>query len=410
MKILHVVEGMDPKLGGVCQAIRTIVRGLSDEGIANEVVTLDPPDANFLSFDHFPVHALGPKKTAWSYSRNYSPWLKKNLQKFDFVIIHGLWLYNSYATFKVWIELKNKCKSEESERSLPKLYVMPHGMLDPYFQEAAGRKLKAVRNSIYWKLIESKIINGADGLLFTCEEERRLSHKPFHPYQPKTEIILGMGTEAPPEYELALTRAFLQACEDLDGRPYFLFLSRIHEKKGVENLISAYEILLEKNSGNSIPALMIAGPGKETSYGRKLEERVKKSPLLMSSVFFPGMLTDKTKWGAFYGCEAFILPSEQENFGIAVVEALACAKAVLISDQINIWREIYEASAGLVAPKSVTGTLSLLQNWMSLSGEQKREMEENSLKCYRKFYAVDSFVQRWKQNLLMPTYTSTMGI
>ncbi|MDT0675841.1 glycosyltransferase [Autumnicola musiva] len=396
MKILHVIDGMDPELGGVCKAVRTIVNGLSEEGIINEVVTLDSPEASFLDMDSFPVYALGPTRTAWSYSKNFTPWLEKNLGAYNFVIIHGLWLYNSYATYKVLRELKKR-----SEIDFPQLYIMPHGMLDPYFQKAGGRKLKAIRNKFYWKFIESKVINGADGLIFTCEEERRLAHEPFNPYRPGREIILGLGTEAPPEYELAMTRAFIQKCEELEGRSYFLFLSRIHEKKGVEKLLNAYEILMKK-TGADTPALVIAGPGKETPYGKHLKEQVEKNRILKDSVFFPGMLVDKAKWGAFYGCEAFILPSEQENFGIAIVEALACKKAVLISDQINIWREIYEASAGLIAPSSISGTQELLENWMSLSCNQKQEMERNAVNCYKKFYAVESFVQRWKENLLKP--------
>lgn len=60
------------------------------------------------------------------------------------------------------------------------------------------------------------------------------------------------------------------------------------------------------------------------------------------------MLQGDVKWGAVHGCEEFVLPSRQENFAIAVVEALACGKPVLISDQVNIWREIAEDGAGLV--------------------------------------------------------------
>ena len=61
------------------------------------------------------------------------------------------------------------------------------------------------------------------------------------------------------------------------------------------------------------------------------------------------MLTGDLKWGALHAAEAFILPSHQENFGIAVVEALACGKPVLISDKVNIWREIEADGACLVA-------------------------------------------------------------
>ena len=79
------------------------------------------------------------------------------------------------------------------------------------------------------------------------------------------------------------------------------------------------------------------------------------------------MLTGHAKWGAFYGAEAFILPSHQENFGIAVVEALACGKPVLISKQVNIWHEIIEGGGGLVEEDTTAGTLRLLESWQRLS-------------------------------------------
>jgi hypothetical protein len=75
------------------------------------------------------------------------------------------------------------------------------------------------------------------------------------------------------------------------------------------------------------------------------------------------MLSGAAKWGALYGCEAFVLPSHQENFGIAVVEALACGKPVLISDQVNIWREIVEDGAGLVEGDAEEGVEKLLRKF-----------------------------------------------
>jgi len=72
------------------------------------------------------------------------------------------------------------------------------------------------------------------------------------------------------------------------------------------------------------------------------------------------MLQNDAKWGAFYGCESFILPSHQENFGIAVVEALACGKPVFITDQVNIWREIVTSGGGCARPDTPEGIQALI--------------------------------------------------
>ena len=88
-------------------------------------------------------------------------------------------------------------------------------------------------------------------------------------------------------------------------------------------------------------------------------------------ISWPGMLRDEMKWGAFYASDAFILPSHQENFGISVAEALGCGVPVLISDKVNIWREVMAHGAGLVAPDSLQGTTRLLRDYVALTPPQR---------------------------------------
>ena len=75
------------------------------------------------------------------------------------------------------------------------------------------------------------------------------------------------------------------------------------------------------------------------------------------------MLQGDAKWGAFYAAEVFALPSHQENFGVAVAEALACGTPVLISNKVNIWQEIAEDGVGLVEEDDLEGTTRLLERW-----------------------------------------------
>ena len=396
MKILHLVDKMDPKRGGVCQAVRTIIKGVSDPGISHEVLSLDAPDSIFLKSDLFTQYAIGPTNNPWSYNPRLLPFLTDNLTKFDFIILHGLWQYHTYAAYKAIKLLRRRIKTTELENSdLPKLLVMPHGMLDPYFQNAPERKLKAIRNNLYWKFIENKVVNGADGLLFTCDTERILARETFVPYHPKKEIIVGLGEVAPPKYDKGMTDEFLKFCLPVQHKPYLLFLSRIHEKKGVDLLIKAYRKIIHEDPDNRQTKLVIAGPGLETPFGKKRMQLVSQDDLLQKNVFFPGMLTGAAKWGAFYGCEAFILPSHQENFGIAVIEAMACGKPVLISDQINIFREIVRSGGAIVESDTTRGTLALLERWYSLDDDTKKEMGRNAKKCFGDFFAIDRMLKNW---------------
>ncbi|MEO6639327.1 MAG: glycosyltransferase, partial [Ferruginibacter sp.] len=324
MKVLRIIPSMDPSSGGPCQGLRNIIPELEKLGIQNEVVCLDDPSAEFLCKDTFTIHAIGPAKNPWRYSAGMVPWLVDNLPRFDVVIIHALWLYHGYALNKALRQIKNR-SSEKIK--LPRIYVMPHGMLDPYFQKTETRKLKALRNWAYWKFIESKVVNNSDGLLFTCESELLLAREPFKPYHPKKEINIGYGVVAPPAFQEQMREAFLEKCPEIRGEHFILFLSRIHEKKGIDHLLKAYEKIKERqpkepanNHRESLPKLVIAGPGLDTPYGKQMQLLVELTPSLRESVFFPDMLTGPAKWGAFYASEAFILPSHQENFGIAVVE------------------------------------------------------------------------------------------
>ena len=388
MKLLHVTPSMDPKMGGVCQAVRMIISGLEGFAIHNEVVTLDNPESKFVKDDPFPVYALGQGKGPWSYNPHLIPWLVENLSQFDAVVVHGLWLYYGYGVRKALEAVNNRTT---------RLFVMPHGMLDPYFQRAPGRRLKAFRNYIYWKLIESKLINSADGILFTCEEECRLAREPFRPYRPKRELIVGLGADQPPVYTNEMDIAFQEKVPGLLDSPYILFLSRIHEKKGVDLLIKAYAELRNKKLGslNTFPKLVIAGPGLETAYGSEIKQMAYDSFGLQSYIYFPGMLTENSKWGAFYGCDAFVLASHQENFGIAVIEALACGKPVLISNQVNVWREIESAGAGLVEEDTLDGTQKVLQRWLHFSDQDKRLMGERALNCFRTAFSKGPAAKRF---------------
>jgi len=411
LKTLHVIGSMDPVSGGPCQGLRNSIPSLRKNSVNNEVVTFDSPANKPLTRDAFPIHQLGPADNAWRYSAQFHPWMLANLPQFNVVLIHGLWLYLSYATWKAVIRQRRFRNS-----SNPKLFLMCHGMLDPWFQRHPSRRLKAWRNWLYWKVIEKHVVNGVDGLLFTCEQELLLARETFSGYQPKREINVGYGVIEPPAETAEMDAAFRATTPELNGRPYLLFLSRIHPKKGVDLLLKAYANvlrdgtierpspptpLLETGRGEPIgkgglrrevPDLVVAGP-IDSEYARRMISMAKELGL-SDRVHFPGMLSGDAKWGAFYGCEAFVLPSHQENFGIAVAEALACSKPVLISNQVNIWREIESSGAGIVAEDTEQGTYQLLERWGAMPGLEKESIGLKARACYRQHFDILKSTQR----------------
>ncbi len=95
---------------------------------------------------------------------------------------------------------------------------------------------------------------------------------------------------------------------------------------------------------------------------------------LADRVHWTGMLEGGAKWGAFFASEAFILPSHQENFGIAVAEALACGRPVLLSDKVNIAPDVAEDGAGLMEDDTLAGTVRLLERWIAMSPAEREAM------------------------------------
>lgn len=390
MKILNVIASMHPEHGGTSQGVRNAIPALATFGLENEVVCMDDPDAEFIKADDFVIHAIGNSKGPWQYQEKLLPWLLNNIANYQRIIIHGLWLYHSYAVNKAMDQYKRTNKSV----NIPAVYIMPHGMLDPYFQQASTRKLKALRNWLYWKLIENKVVNGAEGMFFTCEEELKLARIPFSPYRPKSEWNVGYGIPQPPAFHATMWDQLVEKFPQIIREGYWLFLSRVNEKKGIDLLVHAY-LNLKKKGNLKIPQLVVAGPGLETAFGQHVQQVAAGE----KDIIFTGMLEGNMKWGAIYGAQAFILPSHQENFGIAVVEALACVKPVLISDQVNIWREIEALDGGIVESDTQEGVTIMLEKWVELSDAHKQRMAEQALAVYHNYFTIEQAAKRMAQAL-----------
>jgi glycosyltransferase involved in cell wall biosynthesis len=397
MRILRVIPSLDPATGGPAAGLRAMTPVLSAMEHETEVACLDEPEAKYLQEFPAPVHGLGPARTSYRWSARLRPWLAQNAKRFDVVIVHGLWQFPGLCT---WSML---CKMD-----VP-YFVYPHGMLDPWFKRTYP--LKHLKKWLYWPWAEYRVLRDAKAVLFTSEEERRLARESFWLYR-CNERVVGYGTAAPPENVSEQTDAFLSKYTVLRGKRFLLFLSRIHPKKGCELLLKAYaqtDFRFPLSAFRSQPpSLVIAGPCADAAYRESLRSLAVNlnldlvdltNPSQATSnratdanekkrVYFMPMLTGDVKWGALRLAEAFILPSHQENFGIVVAEALACGKPVLISDKINIWREIETDRAGFVAPDSVEGTSDLLRHWINTPQSNREIMSGNARQCFESRFEI----------------------
>jgi len=160
-------------------------------------------------------------------------------------------------------------------------------------------------------------------------------------------------------------------------RRYLLYLSRIHEKKGCDLLIAAFARVAAEMPDVD---LVIAGPDR-TELRPRLEAQAAQLGIA-SRIHWPGMVLGDAKWGAFRGCDAFILPSHQENFGIVVAEAMACARPVLVSTRVNIWDEVVRGGGGLAEPDTIDGTEALIRAFYKMSEPERAAMGAKARETY----------------------------
>jgi len=177
---------------------------------------------------------------------------------------------------------------------------------------------------------------------------------------------------------------FYRALPALRGRRFLLFLARLHEKKGCDLLIEAFARAAESARGAD---LVMAGPD-QVGMQAKLQRRAQQLGIA-ERVHWPGMIGGAAKWGALRTCDALILPSHQENFGVSVAEALRAGRPVLLSYAVNIWPEIENDGVGLADEDTLDGTVRLLQRWLSLSAAEQAAMAARAQPCFTARFSVE---------------------
>jgi glycosyltransferase involved in cell wall biosynthesis len=373
-RILHCISSVNPKGGGPIEGLKQLSEVNQRQGHTVEVMSLDHPDDPWVKDCPLTCHAMGPAYIgSYQYSPRWVPWLKAHAHEYDAVIINGIWQYHSFGT---WRALKG---------SATPYFVFTHGMLDPWFKR--HYPLKHLKKWLFWPWSDYRVLRDATAVMFTCEDERRLARQSFWLYK-ADEFVVSYGTSAPPSGDEVQRQAFYEAFPELKGKRALLFLGRVHEKKGADLLFKAFAAVRARQPGLLKDVqLVMAGPA-DHDYGQRMQQ-LARSLGIADQTTWTGMVTGDVKWGAFRTADAFILPSHQENFGIAVAEAMACGVPVLISNQVNIWREIQQAEGGLVDVDTQEGTERLIEKWLATPEPRWHTMRANAQACFNQRFLID---------------------
>lgn len=294
-----------------------------DTGATEEATTnLDGFRESKLPLKAFPI-TIGPP---WTLSFGLARWIMRVVRTFDVVHVHGL--YRFAPTYAAW----------QARRQGVPYIICPHGSLDPYlYSKSTVGSVRLKR--LYERWFDMPNLNAASAIHYTTEEERdRAAYLGLR--APSFVVPNGLDWG---RYRTLPPRGALRARWGLGENPIVLFLGRLHFKKGLDLLVPAFDAIRRSRPDAQ---LVIAGPEND-DYGKKVRGWVGERGL-EAAVHFVGPLHGRDVVQAYVDADVFVLPSYTENFGMTVIEAMACALPVVISDQVNIHTEVAGAGAGVV--------------------------------------------------------------
>jgi glycosyltransferase involved in cell wall biosynthesis len=388
MKVLHVIPSVGPLRGGPSFAIRSITKGLSERGVETHVATTDdngPSDRLAVKLG-VPVEEDGA--VFWYFRRQtsfyigswpFTLWLWRHARDYDLIHIHALFSYCPSVAALI-----------ARRKGVPYI-IRPLGVLNRWGMVNRRPLLKRISFS----LLEKRLLRDAAFIHYTAEQERSEAAECGFRHKP---MIIPNPVDVPDLRGLP-SGQFRRRYPALRDRRIVLFLSRIDRKKGLDLLIPAFQKVLVDFPDT---VLVIAGDGDAGLIG---ELRTQCRDLnIESSVFWPGFLDGPAKFEALAGAEIFVLPSYSENFGIAVIEAMAAGVPVIITDQVGIWREVSGEKAGLVTTaeaEPLRGAIVRL-----LADEASRaSMGANGVALVRSYFARGIVIEK-----LMDAYRSILTI
>ncbi len=361
---------MHPASGGPPVVADRFCRALHGLGWEVEVISTNgfetPGDDSWIEKYQAPYQMTifplkGPK--GFGYCRELKQSLEEKLQNTDIVHIHNLWSYFNIQGSKLCRKLNRP------------FVVSTHGMLDP---NSLGRK--SLKKKVYGNLIEWPALRTASGMIYTHPEECRLAEQQCSGL-PQGHVIPLASDEAPSEDRDELSKPFFDRFPQFKSTKNIIFFGRLHSKKGLDLLIPAMAAV-KKN--HPAAKLLLVGPC-EPSYRTELDSKAAEHGVSDVCEFL-GPLHDEYKWGALAAANLFALPSYQENFAIALVEALRVGTPAVISKRVNIWNDLSNANAAKIVEldvESVGDTISECLDDLS----QLRQIGNNGSKFAKETYS-----------------------
>lgn len=374
LRVLHVIPSLSTSQGGPSYAMPMMAKALCEEGIHIDVVTTDDDGAG-LRMENV---SLGQPEDRGGYCVTQFPkqtefyklslpmlrWLRAHVRGYDIIHIHALF---SFASLAAMIAAK--------ESGIP--YILrPLGVLNQYGMTQRRRWLKGLS----FACLDRPLMNGAAAIHYTsCQERDEAARLQLT----ASAEIVPLGVDLQGFAAMPDAREFSEHFPQSAGHPCILFLSRIDPKKGLDLLFAAF-------AAAELPTdtlLIIAGSG-EGSYASKLKQDSEQLGISQRLVW-TGHLKGSLKLSALAAATIFTLPSQSENFGIALLEAMAAGCACMSSPEVALAKDVAEDDAVEIVQRSVPEWKQALERLMQ-DRNRREHLSRNAREVAQQRYSLEA--------------------
>lgn len=375
MRILQVIPSYIPawRYGGPVKSVHEMCRELVKLGVDVTVFTTNadgpetPQDHTYkekvidgVKIYYFPVS----QPRSYFRSPQLAQALRKRVKEFDLVHINWLYVHPTLVA------------ARECLRQDVPYIIAPRGMLDPDAIALKG----SLKKRLYLNLVEKRHLYKTTAVHFTADGEREQALSAGWSFK---SVVVPNGIDLSVYSTVLNQKAFFDKFPDLSGKKIVLFLGRINYIKGIDLLARAWPMVV-----SAVPDahLVLAGPDDD-GYSDRVKGWLVQGRVANNATF-TGMLLGEDKLAALAAADVFVASSYLESFGMAIVEAMSCKKPVVITDRVNIYREIEKAGAGIVVQcepvKIAEAIISVLSNQ-----EAAKEMGNNGRKLVEERFTLD---------------------
>jgi glycosyltransferase involved in cell wall biosynthesis len=360
MKVLHVVPSLAQAHGGATRAVELMEEALVAQGVSVETAATDDDGDGQRNGKPCGKRLDEGGRARWYFPRRsrfykispgFARWIDTHARDYDLLHIHALFSFTSAVAARA------------ARRAGVPYVIEPLGTLNAYGLTQRRPLLK--RLSL--RFIEGPLLRDAAAVRFTSRDEALEARRLGIPLR-EAVIPLGIATGPAPS-----PRAGPAAS------PRLLFLSRLDPKKNLEGLIDALAIARTEWPGVH---LVVAGDG-ESGYVASLKMRAQMAGV-HDCIRWAGYIEGEAKTQAFANADVFVLPSFSENFGLAVVEALAAGLPCVLGEGIGVAADVVRAEAAIATgtdPKSIASGLRRIirgdEQWRAMSANAQRLAREN---------------------------------